>query len=202
MTRVLSATFIHGDILKLSTVLLSGVVGLAFPDIDLRLLSVLHHRSVVTHNVFVPMLLLSAKNPDLRLAAAGLILGVSVHLAADALSRPMGFGRVWLPFPFKLSLGAFSPLWLAANALIGLVVARAVLTQAPIGASLGVYAAFAGLFALGYAVWHERSLRCFLSFALIFCLSLVAVNWLHSKPWLRPLLQAIPLMPHADPRRT
>ena len=202
MTRVLLAAFIHhGDVLKLSTVLVSGVVGLALPDIDLRLMSVLHHRSVVTHNVLVPMLLLLAGTPGFRLVATGLVLGVSVHLAADVLSRPVGFGRVWLPYPFKLSLGAFSPWWLAANALAGLVVSRVVLTQAPVGASLAVYAALAGLFALGYAVWHERSLRSFLSFALIFVLSLVAVNWLASRPWFKPVLQAIALMLHADPLR-
>ena len=82
-------------------------------------------------------------------------------------------------------------MWLAANAVAGLAVSRIVFGQAPAGLPLPAYAALAGVFALGYAVWHERSLRAFLSFALIFCLSFALLNWLSSKPWFRALAWAV-----------
>ena len=95
----------------------TAAVFVAAPDIDHMALRILHHRSILTHSVLLPLLVLWLV-PELGPAAAsGAALGVAVHLAADLLSPSRGFGRIWLPEPFRVSLGGWSPLWLMLNAL-------------------------------------------------------------------------------------
>src|SRR5687768_9738662 len=90
-----------------------AVAALAFlpaPDLDLWAIRLLHHRSILTHSVLLPFLVLWGAAP-LGLseaqgiaAAAGAGLGVAVHLAADLLAPSRGYGRVWWPEPFQRSL--------------------------------------------------------------------------------------------------
>ncbi|MGF1456946.1 MAG: hypothetical protein ACFB6R_16390 [Alphaproteobacteria bacterium] len=98
--------------------IIGAFVGLFLPDIDQYLRFLLHHRSIVTHSVLVPLLLLTLRRePLIRQLTAGLSCGIGIHLAVDALSPMVGFGRVYLPFPFFTSLGAFGSLvWLVGNA--------------------------------------------------------------------------------------
>jgi hypothetical protein len=98
-----------------------GYLGLGFPDIDLVAQQFLHHRSIVTHSILLPLVFILSRKNAVRFGACGFLLGVSVHLSADVLSRPVGYAQIWMPWPLTFSLGVFSPFWLAANALVGLV---------------------------------------------------------------------------------
>jgi membrane-bound metal-dependent hydrolase YbcI (DUF457 family) len=129
---------------------------LAAPDIDLLALRLLHHRSILTHSVLLPLLVLWFLPGLGPAAAAGAFLGVAIHLAADLLSPARGFGRVWLPEPFQVSLGGWSPLWLMLNALASAWLAVAVL---PAGEGWRVLVAGVGaVAAVGYGLVRERSL--------------------------------------------
>ena len=88
-------------------------VGLRLPDIDQPL--PLDHRSALTHSVLplVPALLRRWTRP----LAAGLALGLGVHLVADLFPESMtGFATVKLPLAG--SLEGWSYAWLGANMLI------------------------------------------------------------------------------------
>ena len=88
------------------------VAGLTFPDIDQPL--PLDHRSALTHSI-APALALTIA-PWARAAAAGLALGLGLHLAADIFPDAMvGYATVAVPFAGRLGAQG-SYLWLAANA--------------------------------------------------------------------------------------
>ncbi|WP_374448474.1 hypothetical protein [Stella sp.] len=108
----------RGLVAASATVLLALVLihaGIAIPDTD-QWLPLLGHRSIVTHSMLLPAVVV------LRWAMVGGLLagGVAIHLAADLLSRQwVGYALVKLPVAG--SLGATgSQLFLAANALVGL----------------------------------------------------------------------------------
>ncbi|EYD78045.1 hypothetical protein Rumeso_00382 [Rubellimicrobium mesophilum DSM 19309] len=134
---------------------LAVAVALPAPDVDLWAIRLLHHRSILTHSVLLP-LLVSWFLPELGPAAvAGVSLGVAVHLAADLLSPSHGFGRVYWPEPFQVSLGRWSALWLMLNALGASWLAVAVL---PAGEAWRYLAAGVGaVAAVGYGLRKERS---------------------------------------------
>lgn len=133
----------------------AAFVGLWAPDVDLWLIRLLHHRSILTHSVLLPFLVLWAL-PELGPAAvSGAFLGVAVHMTADLLSPSHGFGRIWLPEPFQVSLGRWSALWLMLNALAASWLAVAVL---PAGEGWRVLATVVGVVAaVGYGLRKERS---------------------------------------------
>lgn len=129
------------------------------PDVDLALLPILHHRSIVTHSM-LPALLLLALRRRLGLAPTiGALISVSVHLTCDALSPPTGFGQVWLPWPLKVPLGPLSPLWLLANAatcyFLALVMLRRLM--GPYWALLATVV-LAAVVGAGYGLLNENSL--------------------------------------------
>lgn len=94
------------------------VAGLTFPDIDQPL--PLDHRSALTHGI-VPAVALAAWRWA-RAAAAGLALGVALHLFADLFPDAMrGYATVAVPFAGRLDAGG-SYLWLGFNALAGAAV--------------------------------------------------------------------------------
>lgn len=69
-------------------------VGLIVPDFDQKLLSILHHRSIISHSVLLPILL----KPWLPVPVfAGLAAGMSIHLLADSISPSVGFAQIYLP---------------------------------------------------------------------------------------------------------
>lgn len=95
---------------------LSFVAGLGVPDLDQIL--PLGHRSALTHSV-VPVLL-ALLHPE-RGLAAGLALGIGVHLSADSFPNAMtGYATVKLPFAGSIGASA-SYVWLGANALLSLL---------------------------------------------------------------------------------
>lgn len=99
---------------------------LAAPDADLMLLSLLHHRSILTHSALPAALPFLLRRRIGLLPTAGALLGLYVHLICDTLSPAVGFGQVWWPAPFKAPLGAFSPVWLLGNAALCFVLALAI----------------------------------------------------------------------------
>ncbi|MCG7349185.1 hypothetical protein [Sphingomonas sp. ACRSK] len=95
-------------------VLLACLSGTTLPDLDLSLGLV--HRSILTHGPLLPALLLLGP-PRWRPAAAGLALGIGLHVAADTFPNAMtGYATVKLPLAGSIGATA-SYLWLAANAL-------------------------------------------------------------------------------------
>lgn len=132
---------------------------LAAPDVDLMLLSLLHHRSILTHSILPAAIPFLLRRRIGLLPTAGALLGLHVHLICDALSPAVGFGQVWLPAPFKAPLGAFSPLWLAGNAALAFVLAQAICRRVLPGLAGPVAAMLTGgTVGLLYGLLNERSL--------------------------------------------
>ena len=165
------------------TMVLFAYIGLGFPDIDQLFLPILHHRSIITHSIAIPVAFLLWRNKAVSFAVFGFILGVSIHISADVLSNPVGFGMVWLPWPIKIPLGPLSPLWLAANAVVGLVWAKTSLLQLGGRKSIILYATLATVLAFTYALFHENGLVPLLSFAIIFAISSFATKWVIRQAW-------------------
>jgi hypothetical protein len=101
------------------------------PDVDLVMPQLLHHRSIVTHSILVPGVLyfglrrLAFASP----AMAIIFAAMSVHLFADVLSPPIGFGQIWLPFGSSLSLGILSPIFIFTNAVLAFYLAIVVFPE-------------------------------------------------------------------------
>lgn len=100
-------------------ILVMSCVFARLPDIDQHLRALLHHRSILTHSILPPLLLLALRDERRRALAAGALAGTATHLAADAAGPAVGYGQVWTPWPVTASLGGLSPLWLAGNAALG-----------------------------------------------------------------------------------
>lgn len=104
-------------ILALAAVPAAALAGTTLPDFDMSL--GLGHRSGLTHSM-VPVAL-ACWNRRWWPLAAGLALGVGLHLSADTFPNSMrGFATVKLPGAGSIGGGA-SYLWLGANALAALV---------------------------------------------------------------------------------
>ncbi len=90
--------------------------GTTLPDLDLTL--GLGHRSALLHSV-LPVALAASDRRSWPLAA-GLGLGIGLHLSADLFPRGMqGYATVKLPLFGSIGAGA-SYLWIAANAALAL----------------------------------------------------------------------------------
>ena len=114
------------NMMILSPVFLVGILmGIFFPDIDQMALSFLNHRSIVTHGLLVPLLLMMFRSAFL---GVGMVLGVAVHISADVLSPAVGFGAIWLPLPFKISLGYLSYAWNIVNIFFGVYIFKSFVT--------------------------------------------------------------------------
>lgn len=100
-------------LLGAAAILLCTWAGLMLPDIDQPL--DLGHRSGLTHSI-LPALAATIVRWA-RPVAAGLALGIGLHLAADFFPNAMiGYATVKLPFAGSLS-GELSYAWLGVNAL-------------------------------------------------------------------------------------
>ncbi len=148
-----------------------GFLGLGFPDIDLLLLPLLHHRSIITHSILVPAIFLLFARITKSLGACGFVLGGSAHLAADVIAPPVGFGMVWLPWPIKVPLGPVAPLWIACNAVVGLVWVKTLLWKLELRVPLVAFYLLAVVLGISYSIFHENALLPLLSFTVIFVLS-------------------------------
>jgi hypothetical protein len=94
---------------------LAACAGTTLPDIDQML--PLDHRSALTHSV-----LPAALTWRWRAVAAGLALGLGLHLSADLFPNAMqGYATVKLPFAGSIGWQA-SYLWLAVNGFAALAI--------------------------------------------------------------------------------
>ena len=136
----------------------------ALPDLDLSLLSFLHHRSIITHSILIPWLLILALREHFKIVQALLLAAFGIHLSADVLSPPIGYGAVWLPPPSELSLGLLSQPWLAINAFAAfyLSLRRSPLTTQP---ALFWAILIAGLL---YGIFNEENLLAVLAFVVLY----------------------------------
>ena len=122
-----------------AALLLCAVAGLTLPDLDQPL--PLDHRSMVTHSALPALVALVRRWA--RPAAAGLALGIGLHLAADVFPNAMiGFATVKLPFAGSIGR-ELSYLWLAANAVAcsllgGVLLARDLPRRAQTGVLAGI----------------------------------------------------------------
>lgn len=147
-----------------------------FPDSDQKLMQVLHHRSIITHSVLLPLLLFSVLGGSFRWLAAPLFSAVGIHLSADLLSPSIGYGAIWLPAPIKLSLGEFSKVWILTNIFLAFyfsynskleIVQRSIFWATSLaGFSYGVQneksiisALVILFFAVSIGLWQQRRIR-------------------------------------------
>lgn len=141
--------------------------GLTLPDVDQPL--PLDHRSALTHSI-APALALTAIRWA-RAAAAGLSLGLGLHLAADVFPNAMiGYATVAVPFASRLDAQG-SYVWLVANAaacgLVGLWLLHRTIARSWTKAAVMLGAALIGL-------WYLPSVDGGLPALLL----LVAAGWL------------------------
>lgn len=131
---------------------------IGLPDIDLALMPILHHRSIMTHSVLLSLPLLWLPTPVGRAFAVGGLVALSVHLSADLLSPMVGFAQIWLPWPIKTPLGPLSYLWLALNAAFAIALAVRVARRggAP-RVSVSTTIAYACIPAIVYGLVNEGS---------------------------------------------
>lgn len=161
-------------VVALLSVPVAALAGTTLPDLDMAL--GLGHRSGLTHSL-LPVAVACAR-PGWRPVAAGLALGIGLHLSADMFPNGMrGFATVKLPGAGSIGAGG-SYAWLALNALGALGIGTALLLRLAtrrmaalvllVVAVIGVgylYATDGGWPALlvftgaGWAVVRRRSLR-------------------------------------------
>lgn len=111
--------------LMLAAVPVAALAGTTLPDLDMML--GLGHRSGLTHGVLPVMIALWS--PRWRAVAAGLALGIGLHLSADMFPNGMrGFATVKLPGFGSIGRGG-SWTWLAANAAVTLAIGTMVLRR-------------------------------------------------------------------------
>jgi len=103
----------------------AALAGTTLPDLDMAL--GLSHRSGLTHSV-LPVILLASQR-RWRPVAAGLALGIGLHLSADVFPNAMrGFATVKLPGMGSIGRGG-SWTWLAGNALAALAIGTMLLCR-------------------------------------------------------------------------
>ena len=133
-------------IAALVAVPVAALAGTTLPDLDMVL--GLGHRSGITHSLLLPALL--AWRPRWWPVAAGLALGIGLHLSADCFPNGMrGFATVKWPGAGSIGAG-WSYAWLGANALASLALGTWLLVrEAGRGATAAVLAAVA-VIGVGY----------------------------------------------------
>ena len=110
-------------------------IGLFFPDIDQGFQGLLGHRSIITHSILLPYLLLyyfikKKSNPNvlIKIFIIGIFLGIGLHLSADL--HPKSFkGYALIKLPGNIDVGGLSPIWIAVNAAAGLYFAGLLLNK-------------------------------------------------------------------------
>ncbi|MFD1033343.1 hypothetical protein ACFQ15_01575 [Sphingomonas hankookensis] len=104
-------------------VVTAGIAGTTLPDLDLLL--PIGHRSALTHSLLPIVLALFATR--WRPVAAGLAIGIGLHLAADSFPNAMrGYATVKLPVTGSIGATA-SYAWLGVQAVVASVTGAAML---------------------------------------------------------------------------
>lgn len=143
---------------KIGLMMLTAWVFLGVPDIDLALMPILHHRSIITHSILPALVFLFLGRSLGAAPIAGALMGISVHLACDMLSPMAGFAQIWLPQPFLIPLGPLSYLWLGVNALVGYVMAlRIAMASLRPGIAVPFAVALSGVTGAAYGALNEQS---------------------------------------------
>lgn len=158
---------------RLSFFVGSGYVFLWVPDLDLLLLPILHHRSIITHSILPGLLLIMLGRKHGAAPIAGALVGLSVHLTCDLLSPMEGFAQIWLPFPIKTPLGPLSYLWLALNGFLGFMVASIVARTAFKGLSFPIVASTSALIGMTYGWINEDAFSSVVLVLIMISLSLL-----------------------------
>ena len=124
----------------------AALAGTTWPDADMAL--GLGHRSGVTHSLLVPAVL--AFRPRWWPVAAGLALGIGLHLSADCFPNGMrGFATV--KWPGMGSIGAgWSYLWLGVNAVTCLALGSWLLAREVSGAMTLAVLGVVAVIGVGY----------------------------------------------------
>lgn len=163
--------------------ILIAQLGVMIPDIDQMFLSILHHRSIVTHSVFLPVLvyvllrLTKINQGYLKTFFSGIFIGLGIHLGADVTTLltsanhgTSGFGAICLPEPIKVSIGWFSPIWIIINSIASFTIATRMLNK-----PFSVFSAVlvAGLY---YSYSNEGSILAAISIVLLGYVSVQMMN--------------------------
>ena len=153
-------------------VVAAAVAGTTFPDLD-QLLPLGGHRSALTHGA-LPVLAVAAADRRLWPVAAGLGLGIGLHLAADLFPNGMrGYATIKLP-PFG-SIGAGrSYLWIAANAGLAMAGGAWLLGQVAAPRVAGATMVAVGLMGVAYLFRTDGGWWALLLFA---GLGWLALRW-------------------------
>ena len=106
-------------------VLIAGIcLTIKIPDSDLNVLSMLSHRSIITHSILFPFLmhffLINKKenpNPYLAIFIIGFYVAIAMHLSADM--HPKGWrGTAFIKLPGNSSIGEVpSFIWMGLNTI-------------------------------------------------------------------------------------
>ncbi|MDP1592827.1 MAG: hypothetical protein Q8L80_01105, partial [Gallionella sp.] len=139
------------------------------PDVDFSMEPLLHHRSIITHSILIPgiLCLTLRRYVAAKFAIAIILAAISIHLFADTLSPPIGYGEIWFPPGGAYGLGILSPAFLLANACLCVVVAIKIF-PVTLRSELSAAMLLSGLL---YAIINEQSVA---SAAFIF-LMIVAI---------------------------
>ncbi|PJE78661.1 hypothetical protein CI610_02398 [invertebrate metagenome] len=140
---------------------LALVFGLQFPDVDLYTFG-LKHRSAITHSMLAPLLTALTGYP---LVAAGLSMGMAIHILADVFPKAWTGGAL-IKAPIYGSIGKLSPVWLAANCLGCLALGINILAEQPLWLCY-VGFALSGFSVLWYMLKKEKSMESMMAAVLI-----------------------------------
>lgn len=145
-----------------AVVVMAAVAGTTFPDLD-QLLPI-GHRSALTHGV-LPVAALAAYDRRLWPVAAGLGLGLGLHLAADLFPNGMrGYATIKVPLLGSIGAGA-SYLWIAANAGLCFAGGAWLLGQVATARVAGATMAMVGVYGLAYLLRTDGGWWALLLFA-------------------------------------
>lgn len=127
-------------------VVMAGIAGTTLPDLDLLL--PVGHRSALTHSLLPIALALFAAH--WRPVAAGLAIGIGLHLAADSFPNAMrGYATVKLPGVGSIGATA-SYVWLGVQAVVASVAGAVLLAASlPLRAAM-VAAAVLAMIGIAY----------------------------------------------------
>ena len=155
-------------------------LGLKVSDVDLYTRGLVH-RSILTHSVLIPLLLLYTGK---YAVVSGLALGMSIHLLADSFPKAW-VGGALINVPWYGSIGRWSPWWLMTNSVLCLILGVMVLPKISEWFCFLVFF-ITGLSAMWYMLKKEQSLES----ALVVLLVIGVLVWARCGDLVLPQIQA------------